>query len=68
MIVAIYKEKTEYQTKVAEVHKYNSDNTYHINLISSGRCSELPDSYETFEEAEADINKMFSTMGATRLY
>ena len=67
MIVAIYKEETVYQTKIAEIHRYVSDNKYRINLIGAG-CSELPDVYDTYEEAEADVKQMFSTMGATRIW
>ena len=67
MRVAIYRENTSHQTKVAEVHKYR-DGSYHLNLITVSRAAELPEEYSTFEEAEAAVLGLFKVMGATRIY
>lgn len=67
MKAAIYREDTNYQTKVAEVHQY-TDGSYRINLITISRAAELPEVYDTFEEAEAAVHDLLRLSGCTRIY
>ena len=42
--------------------------SYHLNLITVGRAAELPEEYNTFQEAEAAVLELFQLMGCTRIY
>ena len=68
MTVAVYKSNRKSQADRVDIIQYNSDKKYRLYVIPCfGKTYELPDVYNTFEEAEQAVFNLDKVFGHTKI-